>query len=43
MQDAINSNVWKGIINSWDSDDPMPRCMQVCKQVKRDKFIQEEL
>ena len=43
MQDAINSSVWKGIINSWDSDDPMPRCMQVCKQMKRDKFIQEEL
>ena len=43
MQDAINSSVWKGIIDSWDSDDPMPRCMQVCKQMKRDKFIQEEL
>ena len=43
MQDAINSSVWKGIIDSWDSDNPMPRCMQVCKQMKRDKFIQEEL
>ena len=43
IHDAINSNVWKGIIDSWDSDNPMPRCMQVCKQMKRDKFIQEEL
>lgn len=43
IQDAINSEVWQGIISSWDSDDPMPRCMQVCKQMKRDKFIKEEL
>ena len=43
IQDAIHSDVWQGIISSWDSDDPMPRCMQVCKQMKRDKFIKEEL
>jgi MoaA/NifB/PqqE/SkfB family radical SAM enzyme len=43
IEDAINSRVWKGIIDSWDSDNPVPRCMQVCKQMKRDTFIKEEL
>ena len=43
IQDAIHSPVWKGIQDSWDSDNPVPRCMQVCKQMKQDKFIKEEL
>jgi len=43
IEDAINSKVWKGIIDSWDGDNPVPRCMQVCKQMKRDTFIKEEL
>ena len=43
IEDAINSDIWQGIIDSWTSDTPMPRCMQVCKQMKRDKFIKEEL
>ena len=43
IQDAIHSDIWQGIVNSWDSDNPMPRCMQVCKQMKRDTFIKEEL
>ena len=43
IEQAVNSDVWQGIINSWDSDNPMPRCMQVCKQMKRDTFIKEEL
>ena len=43
IEDAINSRIWKGIIDSWDSDNPVPRCMQVCKQMKRDTFIKEEL
>ena len=43
IEEAIQSNVWNGIIDSWDSDNPLPRCMQVCKQMKRDTFIKEEL
>ena len=43
VEDAIHSDIWQGIVNSWDSDNPMPRCMQVCKQMKRDTFIKEEL
>ena len=43
IKEAINSNVWNGIIDSWDSDNPVPRCMQVCKQMKRDTFLKEEL
>ena len=43
IEEAIHSDVWNGIIDSWDSDNPLPRCMQVCKQMKRDTFIKEEL
>ena len=43
IKDAISSNIWQGIQNSWGGDTPMPRCMQVCKQMKRDVFIKEEL
>ena len=43
VEDAISSDVWQGIVNSWDSDNPVPRCMQVCKQMKRDTFIKEDL
>ena len=43
IEDAIHSDIWQGIQNSWDSDQPIPRCMQVCKQMKRDTFIKEDL
>jgi len=43
IEEAIHSNIWNGIIDSWDSDNPLPRCMQVCKQMKRDTFIKEDL
>jgi organic radical activating enzyme len=43
IKDAIHSTVWQNIQQSWDSDNPVPRCMQVCKQMKQDKFIKEEL
>ena len=43
IEQAINSDVWKGITDSWSTDTPVPRCMQVCKQMKQDKFIKEEL
>lgn len=43
IQQAIQSNIWQGIINSWDTDTPVPRCNQVCKKMKRDKFIKEKL
>ena len=43
VEDAISSDVWQGIVNSWDSDNPVTRCMQVCKQMKRDTFINEDL
>jgi hypothetical protein len=40
---AINSNIWTKIIESWITDTPISRCNQVCKQLKRDKFIKENL
>lgn len=43
IEDAIASDVWQGITQSWDSDTPLQRCMQVCKQMKRDTFIKEDL
>ena len=43
IEQSIHSNVWQGIIDSWDSENPLPRCMQVCKQMKRDTFIKETL
>lgn len=43
IDQAINSDIWKGIQDSWTSDNTIPRCMQVCKQMKRDVFIKEEL
>jgi len=43
IAEAIDSDVWQGITNSWGSDKPLKRCMQVCKQMKRDTFIKEDL
>ena len=43
VEQAINSDIWQGIIHSWDQPEPMQRCNQVCKQMKRDKFIKEAL
>ena len=43
VDQAINGKVWTDIKNSWDSNNRIPRCEQVCKQNKRDIFIKEEL
>jgi len=40
---AINSDIWNEIIAAWDTDSPVPRCNQACKQLKRDIFIKEQL
>lgn len=42
VEQAISSNVWKDIIKGWQNL-PVPRCEQVCKKLKRDIFIKEEL
>lgn len=43
IDESINGNIWNGIIDSWTTDAPIPRCSQVCKQLKRDTFIKESL
>ena len=43
IDEAISSNIWNDIISSWNTDSPLPRCEQVCKKLKRDKFIKESL
>ena len=43
IEQAINGKVWNDIKESWTSDNKIPRCEQVCKQNKRDKFIKEGL
>jgi MoaA/NifB/PqqE/SkfB family radical SAM enzyme len=43
VEQAINGKVWTDIKESWTSDNRIPRCEQVCKENKRDKFIKEQL
>ena len=43
VEQAINGKVWNAIKNSWESNNRIPRCEQVCKQNKRDVFIKEQL
>ena len=43
IDEAMNGKVWNSIINSWESNNRIPRCEQVCKQNKRDVFIKEQL
>jgi len=43
LEQAINGKVWTDIKNSWTSDNKIPRCEQVCKENKRDKFIKDKL
>ena len=43
IDDAINSDIWIGIIDSWNTESPILRCKQVCKQKKRDVFLKEKL
>jgi MoaA/NifB/PqqE/SkfB family radical SAM enzyme len=43
VDQAINGKVWTDIKESWTSDNRIPRCEQVCKENKRDKFIKEQL
>ena len=43
LEQAITGNVWNKIMQSWTSDNKIPRCEQVCKENKRDKFIKDKL
>jgi len=43
IKQAITGNVFTDIIESWTSDNKIPRCIQACKQNKRDKFNKEKL
>lgn len=43
VNESINSTIWQKIVQSWTTDNPVPRCSQVCKQMDRDKFIKEKL
>lgn len=43
IESAINGKVWNKIINSWNTDDVVPRCNEVCKENKRDQFLKINL
>lgn len=43
IEQALNGKVFTSIINSWTSDNKIPRCVSVCALKDRDKFIKEEL
>lgn len=43
IDQAINGKVWSHIANSWDTENPIQRCVQVCKTNNRDKFVKENL
>lgn len=43
IDDAMNSNVWNDIKNSWASDKRISKCESTCKENRRDKFIKETL
>lgn len=42
IEQAINSKIWNSIISGW-YENPVPKCEQVCKKLKRDIFIKEKL
>lgn len=43
IQHALDSKVFTDIINSWESFDKIPRCVDVCALKDRDTFIKEKL
>jgi hypothetical protein len=43
IEQAIEGKMFADIVDSWTSDNKIPRCVQACKQNKRDKFKKETL
>lgn len=43
VEQAINGKVWQGIKDSWTDDDKIKKCVSVCRDKNRDKFIKEKL
>lgn len=43
LEQALNGKVFKDIIESWQSNNKIPRCVDVCALKERDKFIKEKL
>lgn len=43
IESAIKGKVWNKIINSWNTDDVVPRCNSVCKQNNRDQLTKINL
>ena len=43
IDEAMNGRVWTAIQNSWTEDDKIKKCVSVCRDKKKDKFIKEKL
>jgi MoaA/NifB/PqqE/SkfB family radical SAM enzyme len=43
IEQALNGKVFTDIIDSWTSNNKIPRCVSVCALKDRDKFIKEKL
>jgi MoaA/NifB/PqqE/SkfB family radical SAM enzyme len=43
LSEALNGKIFSSIINSWGSDNIIPKCWKTCKKNNIDKFIKEKL
>lgn len=43
ISEAVNGKVFTDIVNSWTSDNKIPKCWKTCKKNNKDKFIKEKL
>ena len=43
LEEAMTGKVWTAIQNSWTDDNKIKKCVSVCQDKKRDKFIKEKL
>jgi len=43
VKQALHGKVFTDIMNSWDSDNKIPKCIQACKQNNRDHFTKQQL
>jgi len=43
IDEAMNGRVWTAIQDSWTEDDKIKKCVSVCRDKKKDKFIKEKL
>ena len=43
IEEALTGKVFSSIIDSWDSENKIPKCWKTCKKNNRDKFIKEKL